>query len=184
MEDPHKANGLRARRTSIIDEAMLEYDTAERTMLVRGLEDAVDAFLDDARRCKAFRGWRRMRTDVDSTHVFMYLGSSAGVLQEITSAHFAEVARCLSRFELRLPVHNGMDARTHSARMAQQCVLEYPIAAGERRWRRARTLRAVAVGLLILLLILLLGVFALFLKHTEHDSSRLGILWTVLYPGF
>jgi len=173
---------LRKRRTSVLDEAILDYDAQERTLLINGLENGIKWFL--AHQANAFRGWSIVRTEVNSTHASFHLGTHDGLAREIGSEHFAEVARKLPGFSLRLSVHHGVDDATRSSRLVQKCFLEYDIAQGTRSYGRKRIQNVVLASLLMCLIILFLVLLAMFVKHTEHDSSRLDPVWRVLFPGF
>jgi hypothetical protein len=168
-------SSLRQRRTSVIDEAMLEYDTEERTLLIQELEKAVTRFL--GQEATHFRGWTLSKVEADSTHVFFHLTSPDGIDQDITSNHFMEVKTYLSQFNLNLPVHNAMNGPTRSAKITQQCYLDYDIERGNRLFSRKRFKKIFLWILLIFSFILFVILLTTFLKHTEHDSSRLGPLW-------
>ena len=171
----NQMSSLRQRRTSVIDEAMLEYDTEERKLLIHELERAVVRFLDQE--AKHFQGWTLLKVEADSTHVFFHLTSPDGMVHDITSNHFTEVKTYLPQFNLNLPVHNVMNVPTRSASITQQCYLDYDIERGTRAFSRKRLLKIVLWILLILFFILFVILLASFFKHTEHDSSRFGPIW-------
>jgi len=159
----------------------MNYDTQERSILVDGLETAVSIFLKKDTR--VFQGWVVLKTEVDSTKVYMRLGSPTGIPVSITSAHFAEVAKYLPMFTLSLPIHNLLDNSTQSARLAQECFLEYDIHSGNSAYKKQKAVKKTLIVLLILFLISTVIVCTLFLKHTEHDSSRFGTIWKLLFQG-
>ena len=172
-----------------MDEVSFDYDVREREKLANALESAVKSFLNPPKRgntgmAKHFLGWTVTLSEVDSEDIRIHLGSPDGVAREITADHFDEVRRYLPFFTLRLPVHNNIDSKTRSPRLTQQCYLEYNVKRGESAFGRTRIVKIALWFVLIGLAILFMGVFGLFVKHTEQDSARLGPIWRILSPDY
>lgn len=165
---------MRRKKTSLISEEEIDFDTTERDIFINELTKVVNDFLSNTSR--VFKNWHISDIISDKSFVTFNIDNTRGATDcVINEKHYKDVKHYLPNFVLTTPIYNNR-TRLDGASV-RVCQLTYNIPQGERQYKRGKRLQFVTGLASIILFLAFLFFTGAFVKHTDNDADRFAALW-------